>query len=97
MEQLRHPRCANVHLADSVTNEIATRSITAAGTLEPLPWESDGSQLVSVVSFSLPTEYLVQHGPGRVRELALELAAPLPFCSGHAGLSFNGETLLLGR
>ncbi|WP_375771819.1 DUF3396 domain-containing protein [Archangium gephyra] len=44
------------------------------------------------VSFLLPTEYLDAHGPGRVRELALELAAPLPFCSGHAGLSFNGET-----
>ncbi|HEX8434531.1 DUF3396 domain-containing protein [Archangium sp.] len=43
------------------------------------------------VSFWLPTEYLEEHGPGRVRELALELAAPLPFCSGHAGLSFNGE------
>jgi hypothetical protein len=44
---------------------------------------------VSAVSFWLPTEYLEKHGPGHVRELALELAAPLPFCSGHAGLAFN--------
>jgi len=29
------------------------------------------------------------HGPGRVRELALELAVLLPFDSGHAGLFFN--------
>jgi len=46
---------------------------------------------VSVVSFWLPTEYLEEHGPGRVRELALELAGPLPFCSGQGGGSFNGE------
>ncbi|HEX8439634.1 DUF3396 domain-containing protein, partial [Archangium sp.] len=41
------------------------------------------------VCFWLPTEYLEEHGPRRVRELALELAAPLPFNSGHAGLAFN--------
>jgi hypothetical protein len=46
---------------------------------------------VCALSFWLPTEYLLKHGPGRLRELALELAAPLPFCSGHAGLSFIGE------
>ncbi|QSQ28529.1 DUF3396 domain-containing protein [Pyxidicoccus parkwayensis] len=47
------------------------------------------------VSFWLPTEYLEEHGPGHVRELALELAAPLPFCSGHAGFAFNTESNLL--
>ena len=46
--------------------------------------------MVSSVGFWLPTEFLEDHGPSRVRELALELAAPLPFNSGHAGLSFNG-------
>jgi hypothetical protein len=44
---------------------------------------------VCAVSFWLPTEYLEEHGPRHVRELALELAAPLPFSSGHAGLAFN--------
>ncbi len=48
------------------------------------------------MSFRLPTEFLEQHGPARVRELAVELATLLPFCSGHAGLSFNGELDLLG-
>ncbi|QRK11280.1 DUF3396 domain-containing protein [Archangium violaceum] len=48
------------------------------------------------VSFWLPTEYLEEHGPDRVRELALELAAPLPFCFGQAGLSFNGEADAIG-
>jgi hypothetical protein len=60
------------------------------------PSQSFGPNAVCAVSFWLPTEYLEANGPGHVRELALELAAPLPFCSGHAGLSFNGETDLVG-
>jgi hypothetical protein len=44
----------------------------------------------------LPTEFLESHGPDRVRQLALEMATPLPFCSGYAGLSFNGELDLAG-
>ncbi|WNG39212.1 DUF3396 domain-containing protein [Archangium violaceum] len=50
----------------------------------------------SAVTFFLPTEYLEEHGPGRVRELALELAAELPFNSGHAGLCFHFPDTLLG-
>ncbi|MGZ3460268.1 MAG: DUF3396 domain-containing protein [Archangium sp.] len=49
-----------------------------------------------MVSFWLPTEYLEEHGPNRMRELALQLAAPLPFCFGQAGLAFYGETSLVG-
>jgi hypothetical protein len=56
---------------------------------------SDEPETVCAVSFWLPTEYLEEHGPGQVRELALELAAPLPFCSGHAGFAFNTEHDLL--
>ena len=52
--------------------------------------------MVSAVSFWLPTEYLEAHGPARVRQLALDIAEVLPFCSGHAGLSFNCDTSLLG-
>jgi hypothetical protein len=44
---------------------------------------------VCAMSFWLPTEYMEEHGPGRVHELALGLGALLPFCSGHAGLSFH--------
>jgi TseV toxin immunity protein TsiV len=50
----------------------------------------------SAVSFMLPTEYLEEHGPDRVRALALELAAELPFNSGHAGLCFNFPESFLG-
>ncbi|REG34870.1 uncharacterized protein DUF3396 [Archangium gephyra] len=51
---------------------------------------------VCALSIWLPTEYLEEHGPGRVRELALELASALPFCSGHAGLSFHSEIHVAG-
>ncbi len=61
----------------------------------PMPWGIEPDR-VCAVSFWLPTEYLEEHGPGRVRELALELGAPLPFCSGQAGLAFNCETDILG-
>ncbi len=47
-------------------------------------------------SFWLPTEFLEQHGPSRVRELALEWASALPFCSGYGGLSLNGELDMVG-
>jgi hypothetical protein len=47
-------------------------------------------------TFWLPTEYLEEHGPGRVRELAIEIASLLPLCSGSCGLSFIGGLDLVG-
>ncbi|MFY2557536.1 type VI immunity family protein [Corallococcus terminator] len=49
-----------------------------------------------VATFSLPTEYLEQQGPKHVRELALEIAASLPFTSGYASLCFNAPMVLVG-
>lgn len=57
-----------------------------------LPQDVDG---VSAVSFWLPTNFLEEYGPEPVRALALRIAATLPFCSGHVGLSFNGDAELL--
>ena len=94
-EKLRQPRSCTACLTDSSPGGLRYRFNYHGSTLEPLPWEADGSKKVSVVSFWLPTEYLEEQGPQRVRELALELAAHLPFCTGHAGLSFNGESNLL--
>jgi len=45
--------------------------------------------MVSTLGFWLPTQFLEAQGPAAVRKLALELAPPLPFCSGHVGLSFH--------
>jgi hypothetical protein len=47
-------------------------------------------------TFWLPTEYLEEHGPGRVRELAIELASLLPLVSGSCGLAFIGELHAVG-
>ena len=49
-----------------------------------------------VASFWLSTEYLEAHGPEHVRALALELAAPLPWCSGNGGLAILAPIHLMG-
>jgi hypothetical protein len=51
---------------------------------------------VCEATFWLPTEFLEEQGPGRVRELAMEIAALLPWCTGYCGLSFNGELDMAG-
>ncbi|WP_395855374.1 type VI immunity family protein [Cystobacter fuscus] len=40
------------------------------------------------IAFSLPTEYLLEHGADKVRALALELSRDLPFSFGYASLAF---------
>ena len=47
-------------------------------------------------SFWLPTEYLEEQGPARVKELAVALARELPLSTGHASLAFNTLTDELG-
>jgi hypothetical protein len=51
---------------------------------------------VCEATFWLPTEFLEEHGPVRVRELAVKIAALLPWCTGYCGLSFNGELDMAG-
>ena len=48
----------------------------------PAPWPERKDD-VSVLYLRLPTEYLEERGADRVRELALDVAAELPFCSGY--------------
>jgi hypothetical protein len=81
------------HLADAASGQKRYRFEYYGKSLEN-PQQRPGE--VCSVGFWLPTEYLEEHGPERVRELALALVRPLPFCSGHAGLSFNGDLDLLG-
>ncbi|HZH74505.1 MAG TPA: DUF3396 domain-containing protein [Archangium sp.] len=83
------------HLKDAARNEQGYEFRYHGKVLDEASLALD-PEAVSVVSFWLPTEYLEEHGPGQVRELALELAAPLPFCSGQGGLNFNCELNLLG-
>jgi hypothetical protein len=52
----------------------------------PLHVNKEGA--TCALSLSLPTEYLLEHGPAHVRSLALELARELPFSFGYASLAF---------
>jgi hypothetical protein len=51
------------------------------------PMFSRDESATSGVAFSFPTEYLLEHGPGHLRALALELARELPFSFGYASLA----------
>lgn len=93
-QDLAHPEGAVIRLRDAAT-ECCYRFEYYGKAIEAPPDTSAPGE-VCMVSFWLPTEYLEAQGPSGVRELALQLAEPLPFCSGHAGLSFNGELGLMG-
>jgi len=54
--------------------------------LDAPPFARDENSTCAVF-FTLPTEYLVEHGPARVRALALELARELPFSFGYASFA----------
>ena len=60
-----------------------------SGISREAPGLLDDSRRACVATFHLPIEFLEQRGPGQVRELALQLAASLPFHSGYVSLSFN--------
>ncbi|MET0403318.1 MAG: type VI immunity family protein [Cystobacter sp.] len=58
-----------------------------------LPWRQPVKNQVSLVSFSWPIEYLDAHGPERMRAEIMQLAALLPYASGHAGLAFSSPNV----
>lgn len=54
-----------------------------------IPFRETPPNFVSVLSATLPTEYLEERGPGFAHKLVLDMASRLPFASGHAGLSLD--------
>jgi hypothetical protein len=55
-----------------------------------IPWRPAPEEtIVSLLTATLPIEYLEEHGPARVRGLALDMASQLLFASGHAGLALH--------
>ncbi|WP_245591781.1 type VI immunity family protein [Cystobacter fuscus] len=55
-----------------------------------IPWRPDPEPTsVSLLTATLPTEFLERQGPGPVRQLVLDMASQLRFASGHAGLSLR--------
>jgi hypothetical protein len=51
------------------------------------PIFSHDEDSTSALALSLPTEYLLEHGPAHLRALALEIARDLPFSFGYASLA----------
>ena len=90
--ELLHPRGANILLAGS-PDDLAGYEFSYHGEQSN---EFPPREPMCAVAFWLPTEYLEEHGPDRVRDLALKLAAELPYNSGHAGLAFLFPEGLLG-
>ncbi|HZH13434.1 MAG TPA: DUF3396 domain-containing protein [Archangium sp.] len=85
----------NTSLADTCRIEQLYR-FEYRGKRPDLPVMPHNPGAMTAVSFWLPTEYMKEHGPGRVRELAMELASHLPLlCSGYAGFSFHCATELV--
>jgi hypothetical protein len=55
-----------------------------------IPWRPAPEETIcSLLTATLPLEYLEAQGPGRVRQLALDMASQLLFASGHAGLALR--------
>jgi hypothetical protein len=54
-----------------------------------IPWRTPAPNKVSLLTATVPTEYLESHGPARVAELARIMASHLAFATGHAGLSLQ--------
>jgi len=52
------------------------------------PLYSGDEGATSGMAFSFPTEYLLEHGPAHLRDLAQELGRELPFSFGYASLAF---------
>lgn len=93
--ELREWECPSVTLEEG--EPIGTRyAFRYKGSDEVFRARANKPEAMCEAVFWLPTEYLEEHGPGRVRELAMELATALPLRSGHCGLSFNGELDLVG-
>ena len=84
--KMAHPRGAEIMLRDTY-RLTADYEFTYSGRDLEEVFELRDLERTCAVAFWLPTRDLETHGPARVRTLALELGAELPFNSGHAGLS----------
>jgi hypothetical protein len=55
-----------------------------------IPWRPAAeNSSASVLIATLPLDYIEEHGPGRMSQLVLDMASPLSFSTGHAGLALR--------
>ncbi|MDY7231771.1 type VI immunity family protein [Hyalangium rubrum] len=97
LRDLLHPKGAKLSLDGSASSVTGYEVQYRGWNLNDLPFFPGDKEPVCAVAFFLPTEYLEERGPARVRELAMELAKELPFNSGHAGLSIHPPDGLTDR
>jgi hypothetical protein len=90
-----HARGANISLTQA-PEQVTGHDFTYRGRLVNASPSISRPNDTCAVTFWLPTEFLEEHGPRQVRELALELGAGLPFSSGNAGLCYQFPERLLG-
>ncbi|MFP2930779.1 type VI immunity family protein [Pyxidicoccus sp. 3LG] len=84
---LSRPR-VTVELADASSGDERYR-FKYIGWDRSAPSKGLEPEAACVLCYWLPSELLEQRGPQWVREQVMEIAAPLPFSSGNAGLAFN--------
>ncbi len=96
-ENVLHPKSGRITLSEEESLTGAQFEYYGRDLDSPICEGDPG--IVCALSAWLPTEYLEEHGPARVRELAMEMGAELPFGSGFAGLCFQfpEDTLGPGR
>lgn len=88
MFECRWPYQCSVKLVEHC-DAVSDYSFEYQGHWLDTPW-FNYENATCAVSFTLPTEYLVEHGPAHVRALALELARELPLCFGYASFALIG-------
>ncbi|QSQ19482.1 DUF3396 domain-containing protein [Pyxidicoccus parkwayensis] len=76
------PTGSEVRLQES-HDEVGAYNIEYSGKWLDAPAWQGHEEAVSAAAFTLPTEFLLEHGPVHVRELALSLAAELPWSFGY--------------
>jgi hypothetical protein len=72
---------------EELASEVGGYHFEYAGRRLDAPLFAHEEGTTSAVSFTLPTEYLLEHGPAHLRALALDLARELPFSFGYASLA----------
>jgi hypothetical protein len=89
-ELLGDPEAPNtwLHLVDRA-EAVVNYAVLYHGYQLDAPLNQDKPDLASGLSLWLPTEELETHGPGWVRQLAVDMARELPLSSGYASLVFQ--------
>lgn len=76
------PNGSEARLQESHT-EVGAHGFEYSGKWLDAPAWRGHEEVVSAAAFTVPTEFLLEHGPDRVRDLALALAAELPWSFGY--------------